>query len=105
MMRRMAAESHFPRCSKAEVFARLAEGLKAGVTVVTPNRRLAQELSREFDADRMASGLRSWEAADILPFGSFVERLWENALYSGPAAEIPLLLSPAQEQAVSEKKS
>lgn len=103
MMRRMTAETRFPRCSKAEVFARLAEGLKAGVTVVTPNRRLAQELSREFDADRMASGLGSWEAADILPFGSFVERLWENALYSGLAAEIPLLLSPAQEQAVWEQ--
>ena len=62
----------FPRLTKAGVFARLAEGLKAGATVVTPNRRLAQELAREFDADRMANGLRSWEAADILPFGSFV---------------------------------
>ena len=31
------------------LFARLAEGLTAGVTVVTPNRRLAQELTREFD--------------------------------------------------------
>ncbi len=99
----MSAAAEFPRLTKAEVFARLAEGQKAGVAVVTPNRRLAQELAREFDADRMASGLRSWEAADILPFGSFVERLWESALYSDLAAETPLLLSPAQEQTVWEE--
>jgi len=99
----MPAESPFPLWSKTEVFARLAEGLKAGVTVVTPNRRLAQELAREFDADRLASGLNAWEAADILPFGSFVERLWESAVYSEIGADTPLLLSPAQEQALWEE--
>ena len=99
----MSAASGFPRVTKAEVFARLADGVQAGVTVVTPNRRLAQELAREFDADRLASGLREWEAADILPFGSFVERLWESAVYSGIGADTPLLLSPAQEQVLWEE--
>ena len=103
MMRRMVAAADFPQITKTDVFARLAEGLQAGVTVVTPNRRLAQELAREFDADRLASGLRVWEAADILPFGSFVERLWESAIYSGIGADTPLLLSPAQEQALWEE--
>lgn len=99
----MSAAAEFPRTTKAEVFVRLAEGLAAGVTVVTPNRRLAQELAREFDADRLASGLREWEAADILPFGSFVERLWESAVYSGIGADTPLLSSPAQEQVLWEE--
>jgi ATP-dependent helicase/nuclease subunit B len=99
----MPAFSEFPRLTKVEVFARLAEGLTAGATVVTPNRRLAQELAREFDADRLASGLHAWESADILPFGSFVERLWESAVYSEHGADTPLLLSPAQEQALWEE--
>jgi probable DNA repair protein len=99
----MSALPDFPRLIKAEVFARLAEGLTAGVTVVTPNRRLAQELTREFDADRVANGLQAWEAADILPFGASVDRLWESAGYSELGADMPLLLSPAQEQALWEE--
>ena len=101
-MRRMPAVD-FPRFTKAQLFARLAEGLQAGVTVITPNRRLAQELAREFDADRIASGLQVWEAADVLPFGPFVERLWEGAVYSELGAGIPTLLSAAQEQALWEE--
>ena len=99
----MSSQPEFPVYSKAELFARLAEGVQAGVTVVTPNRRLAQELAREFDADRIASGLRAWEAVDILPFGTFVERLWESAVYSELGADTPLLLSSAQEQALWEE--
>ena len=34
--------------SKADLFARLAEGHAAAVTVVTPNRRLSQALMAEF---------------------------------------------------------
>src|SRR5258706_15576657 len=101
-MRRMPAVD-FPRFTKAQLFARLAEGLQAGVTVITPNRRLAQELAREFDADRIASGLQVWENADVLPFGSFVERLWESAVYSELGAGIPTLLSASQEQALWEE--
>ena len=92
----------FPRLTKPELFARLAEGMQAGVTVITPNRRLAQELAREFDADRLAAGLQAWEAADILPFGTFIERLWESAVYS-ELGDTPLLLSAAQEQALWEE--
>ena len=88
--------------SKSQLLARLAEGHAAGITVVTPNARLARALTREFDEFQIAKGLASWEAADILPFGAFVERLWEDALY-GPAGEaagegFPLLLTPSQEQ-------
>src|SRR5689334_12080237 len=88
--------------STPELFARLAEGHAAGITVVTPNARLARELTAGFDEFQIGRNLASWEAADILPFSAFVERLWEDALY-GPVGEtrgesFPLLLTPAQEQ-------
>jgi probable DNA repair protein len=86
--------------SQAELFARLAEGHAARITVVTPNRRLAQALMGEFDAFQIARGLAVWEAPDILPFGAFVERLWEDALYCDLSEELPLLLTAAQEQAL-----
>lgn len=101
-MRRMPAAS-FPVIDKADLFARLARGAQDGVSVVTPNRRLAQELAREFDADRIESGLHTWESADVIPFASFVERLWESAVYSDEGRDLPLLLSAPQEQALWEE--
>ena len=83
--------------SKAELFSRLAEGHAARITVVTPNKRLSQALMSEFDAFQIAKSLTAWEAPDILPFDAFVERLWEDALYSDLGDKLPLLLTPAQE--------
>ncbi|HEX7054881.1 MAG TPA: PD-(D/E)XK nuclease family protein [Burkholderiales bacterium] len=84
--------------SRPQLFARLAEGHAAGITVVTPNARLARALLADFDDYQASRGLASWEAADILPFGAFVERLWEDALYSELGESLPLLLTPVQEQ-------
>ncbi len=98
----MSAPPEFPSIAKAEVFARLAAGLKAGVTVVTPNRRLALALKREFDDAQVARELTVWESADILPLAAFVERAYEDARYSEHAAALPILLSPAQERALWE---
>ena len=86
--------------SKSDLFARLAEGHTARITVVTPNRRLAQSLMADFDAHQAARGLAAWEAPDILPLDAFVVRLWEDELYSD--RELPLLLAAAQEQAIWE---
>ena len=86
----------------AELFTRLAGGHAARVTVVTPNRRLAQSLQRDYDAARQRAGELSWETPDVLPFDAFVQRLWEDALYSPVAGEVPLLLDAAQEQALWE---
>ena len=80
----------------------LAAGLRTGVTVVTPNRRLAIALRREFDGIQANQGIAIWETADILPFPAFVERLYEDALYSGCVPELPLLLTSAQEQVLWE---
>ncbi|HEX4928794.1 MAG TPA: PD-(D/E)XK nuclease family protein [Burkholderiales bacterium] len=88
--------------SSLQLFQRLAEGHAARITVVTPNARLARSLVAQFDEFQIAKNLNSWEAPDILPFGAFVERLWEDALYGalGEAAgeSFPLLLTAAQEQ-------
>ncbi len=89
--------------STADLFSRLAEGHAAGITVVTPNRRLSQALNSQFDDFQAGKGLNSWEAPDILPFGAFVERLWEDALYSDLGEKLPLLLTPAQEQRLWEE--
>jgi ATP-dependent helicase/nuclease subunit B len=96
----MTVGARFPAIPRHELFARLAEGGSANIVVVTPNRRLAQELAREFDESQAAGGLTMWETADILPFSAFVERLHEDALYSGFAARLPLLLTDAQEQEI-----
>ena len=92
----------YPAVSKAQLFARLAEGLAGGVTVVTPNRRLAQALLREFDAEQAAQGRSAWESADILPYSAFVQRCYEDALYSEIASGLPILLTPAQEHTLWE---
>jgi ATP-dependent helicase/nuclease subunit B len=89
--------------SKADLFARLAQGHAAGITVVTPNVRLPHELLAEFDAFQIAQGLSHWDAPDILFFDTFVERLWEDALVSDHRGKLPLLLSVAQEQQLWEQ--
>ena len=86
-----------------ELLRRLGAGHAARMAVVTPNRRLAQSLQREFDRAQLARGRVSWETADILPFGAFVQRLWEDALYSDISPRVPLVLTPAQEQALWEE--
>jgi ATP-dependent helicase/nuclease subunit B len=92
-----------PRLEKTELFERLAGGLEAGVAVVTPNRRLAKSLQSEFGDFQVARALKAWETGDILPFDAFVRRLSDDALYSDLAQSMPMLLSPAQEQALWEE--
>ncbi len=77
----------------------LAKRVAAGCVVITPNRRLAAYLKQQYDAKQAASGMLAWPSADILPFSAFVERAYEDALYSDQAAALPILLTPAQEQA------
>src|SRR3989475_4242238 len=86
------------RCHEImELFQRLAEGDAARIRVVTTNSRISRVFTSEFDSFQVAKGLTVWEAPDILPFGAFVERLWEDALYSELGGKLPLLLTPEQE--------
>src|SRR5438094_7738010 len=96
----MNAGAQSPILKKSELFERLAQGRSAAVTVVTPNKRLSQALILEFDAFQIGKALSVWEAPDILPFGAFVQRLYEDGLYADLAAELPMLLTPSQEEEV-----
>jgi probable DNA repair protein len=89
--------------AKQDLFSRLAEGHAAGITVVTPNRRLAQVLKGEFDSLQTKKSLAAWEDADILPLESFAQRCYEEALYAEGGDELPTLLSPAQSRALWEE--
>ena len=89
--------------SRNELFRLLAVGDSAGVTVVTPNQRLAQFLQLEMDEMQRSAGKAAWEAPDVLHFGAFVKRCHDEALYSERSAQIPALLGPAEEQILWEE--
>ena len=55
---------------------------------------------REFDLFQMARGLEVWDAPDIVPLEIYFLRAHEEALYSGHADRIPMLLTPLQELSV-----
>jgi ATP-dependent helicase/nuclease subunit B len=96
----MSAGAQWPVIEKSALFERLALGRSAGVTVVTPNQRLSQTLMSGFDTFQIGKGLSVWEAPDVLPFGAFVQRLYEDGLYADLPAALPMLLTPAQEEEV-----
>jgi ATP-dependent helicase/nuclease subunit B len=102
----MSSTTPFSPISPSDLFDRLAAGLAGGMTVVTPNARLAQALLGEFDAAQAAKGLQTWETADVLPWTAFVARLYDEALYaaeSGSAARLPILLTQPQELSLWEQ--
>lgn len=71
--------------------------LLAGATVVTPNRRLARALKREFDSAQVAAGARVWTSADVLPWGAWLDRTFADlARHEAPVR----VLSAAQEMAL-----
>nr|VFJ59564.1 MAG: probable DNA repair protein [Candidatus Kentron sp. DK] len=77
------------------------------VTCVTVNGPLARGLKNRFDAGRLAEGLSSWEAPDILPFPAWIARTWEEysaRLPHGSGSAAPAtLLDPFQEHALWER--
>jgi probable DNA repair protein len=96
----MSTGAEWTVIEKGALFERLVQGGPVAPTVVTPNKRLSQALMLEFDAFQIGKGLSVWEAPDILPFGAFVQRLYEDGLYADLSAALPMLLTPAQEEEV-----
>jgi len=99
----MSAIPHSLQIPFLEVVINRIAGLKAGDTVVTPNQRLAITLRREFDRIQAVQGLSAWASADILPVSAFIERIYEDALYSTHAPHLPQLLTATQEQLLWEE--
>lgn len=70
--------------------------LARGVTVVTPNNRVARTLIARHDAAMARAGKRAWTAARALPWSVWVESLWREALEAGVAPPDRRVLSPAE---------
>lgn len=80
-----------------------------GVTVITPNRRLAAALKQSFDAAQQHAGHRAWASPDILPITTFLERTFARlkmklAVLNPDAAapDHPQLLDASQSQLIWE---
>lgn len=78
----------------------LAQRIEAGCVVVTPNRRLAAHLRREFDRAQLAAGRRVWPTADCVPLNAFLERTYDELIRLAAGA---MLLSERQEDALWER--
>jgi ATP-dependent helicase/nuclease subunit B len=75
--------------------AALAALIADGATVVTPNRRLAREIKRLYDARQAADGRTVWPSADVLPWDAWLVRCYQDI---APASLPPVLLSDPQQQ-------
>lgn len=74
----------------------LPAALAAGVTVVTPNNRLARALAVQHDNTMRQQGLRTWPAARVLPWHAWRQAMWLDALAANAFADPrPLLSEPA----------
>ena len=74
----------------------LLSALQSGALVVTPNRRLARWIRREFDLAQRKRGLSAWPTPPILPYPQWLEMLWDEAIARRPELDQPLLLTASQ---------
>ena len=75
--------------------AALLAALDAGATIVTPNRRLARALHRDFDLVQRGRDARAWPTPTILPYPQWLRWLWDETA-AEPDNEAAVLLTPAQ---------
>ena len=74
----------------------LHSALAEGAVVVTPNRRLARFLHREFDVEQRAARRAAWPTPTILPYPTWLESSWNEAILADTVADEAMLLTPAQ---------
>jgi ATP-dependent helicase/nuclease subunit B len=77
--------------------------LERGATLVTVNRRLARYHRELYDARACEQGREVWDSPDILPWGAWLARSYEEFMLCGAPLSAPLLLSEAQELALWER--
>jgi len=82
----------FPGITRAALVERLLRGHAERLTVLTPNRRLADWLVAQADAIHVAAGQASWEAPDVLAFPDFVRRCYDEAARAEGGADLPVVL-------------
>src|SRR5512144_1380756 len=69
----------------------LTAAAREGATIVTPNNRLARRLRALYDDAQHAAGLRTWEAASILPWPTWLGALWTELGERAPERSTHLL--------------
>ncbi|MDV6343736.1 PD-(D/E)XK nuclease family protein [Nitrosomonas sp. Is37] len=74
--------------------------LNQGITLITGNQRLTHVFRQHSDQAAILKGAKVWSTPDILPWHSWLQRLWEEALISGEISEARQLLAPQQERAL-----
>jgi probable DNA repair protein len=87
---------HLRSANIAGVDPALHAALANGAVAVTPNRRLARSLQRSFAAVAESQGHRVWATPTILPYVSWLETLWLEALATDAIRDPRQLLTPAQ---------
>jgi hypothetical protein len=79
------------------MLSKLFKELTVHSTVVTPNRRLTNYLTKEYDDFQKKSGKNAWPSINILPLASWTETLWQSC----PSNKI--LLNDHQERFIWQK--
>ncbi len=73
----------------------ILNALASGVVVVTANARAARTLSLRHAEQQQTNGLKMWPSPAIFDWDSWLNRLWQECVFSDPDA--PLLLTDLQE--------
>ncbi|MGA0114862.1 MAG: PD-(D/E)XK nuclease family protein [Burkholderiales bacterium] len=97
----MTVVTGFPQISHDEVFARLMAGAAEQPCLLTPNRRLALSLQREYGERRIAGGAALWDTPDILPLSGFIQRAADDARYVA-GVDLPQVLAAEQSRTLWE---
>ncbi len=77
--------------------ADIIQRLDRRATIVTGNQRLTRTLHQIFDRVKISQGYQTWLAPDILPWNTWLQRLWQEAIISFGQKPV-LLLSSHQER-------
>ncbi len=83
--------------------AKLLDGDAEQTSVVTPNRRLASALKREYDMAQKQLGKRVWATLDILPLPTFLERVYRALSLTDGGAGLPQLIDASHSQLLWEQ--
>lgn len=78
--------------------------LADGATVVTANNRLARSIALTYNRAQKAAGKGAWLSPDVLPWGAWIERLWDvAAMRAGPDAAYRTLLGDRQSRLILQR--
>ena len=75
----------------------LSQWFERDATIITPTPFLAGVAHEQFAREQLKQGVETWERPAIYGLETWLVSCWQEARYS--SADVPSLLSPAQERA------